>query len=356
MSNWDNYIDEKKVFRDLFDIYEQEFLTILQYVAPFDKMKVSSNRIHELHMRICAECENLAVKIVQQFISKEEYQEKYWIQKKSFMLEDANNFQYLSNSAKEHHNQMKEILEKMDSNDQDSLIRWIFVYPDMSFYIWELNQLLWLCDKKIKFIQIIEINPEEYKSQFFQPFGLKWFQNVPLWRTHYNSIKHNKITNYKNCTLLDLINSLWAYYMLLNYFSMNIKNPVHKEIKSKEFKPTIWWIKYPQEVWNYFSLFREDKESSFFKAVYYNGKEIIPWYYDDALMKELEVKINQANSEHNLVDILFEESNEFIKTENFFFYNSLEQHNVIYWSDRDKKEWEESLRTLQLIKKFNIII
>jgi hypothetical protein len=58
-------------------------------------MKVSSNKIHELHMRVCAECENLAVKVVEQFIPKDEYQKKFWEEKKEFILEDGNDFLFL---------------------------------------------------------------------------------------------------------------------------------------------------------------------------------------------------------------------------------------------------------------------
>lgn len=337
MPNWANSIDEKKVFADLFDIYEQELLTIFQYVAPINlnnNLETTGNKIHELHLRVCAECENLVKQISKKLFPERNFDREYQNEKS----ED-----------------IKEILDNVPQKYHKEIKKNFYRHADMPFYLGILNEKLWICDKKIEFCKIIEAEPES-QVLFMQPFDKNnetWI--IPLRREHYNKIKHDKIDNYNMCTLRDLVNSLWAYYMLLNYFSMNINNPVYDdiEIKSKIFKPTIWRIKYPQEVRNYFSLFREDKPSSFFKAVYYNGREIIPWYYDDQLMNELKPQIDEANNQYDLSDIISEENNQYLKKENFFFYNSLEQHNVAKYSKN--KELEESLRTLKLVKKFNIL-
>ena len=354
MPNWANSIDEKKVFVDLFDIYEQELLTIFQYVAPIDKMKISSNKIHELHMRVCAECENLAVKIAEKFITKEEYQNKFWAQKKEFLLKDADEFQFLSNIAKISHNHLKEILERMSSLDQDNLIKWIFTYPDMPFYLWILNQKLWICNKKIEFSQIIETNPE-YQYHFFQPFELRWFQVVPFWWTHYNSIKHSKIANYKKCTLWDLVNSLWAYYMLLNYFSINIKNPVYDkiEIKSKIFKPTIWRLEYPIDISTYYAQYRENKPW-FIKDVYIWDKRVIPWYYDENKKDEIQKKLDEALDKFILHDMISGENNDYLNNENYFFYYSYKQQGVIVQNYINNQAIQQPLWTLKMEKRFNV--
>jgi len=45
-------LDSKEIFLQLFRIYEQEFLNILQYVAPIEENhSATGNKIHELHLR-----------------------------------------------------------------------------------------------------------------------------------------------------------------------------------------------------------------------------------------------------------------------------------------------------------------
>jgi len=355
MENWDNIIDEKKVFLDLFNIYEQELLTIFQYVAPIGKMKVSSNKIHELHMRVCAECENLAVKVVEQFIPKDEYQKKFWEEKKEFILEDGNNFLFLWDDAKEQHNLIREIFKKMDSSELTKLIQWLFKYPDMPFYIWILNKILWLCSKKIEFCQMMEIRPERH-YKIIQPFELKWNQKIPLWRTNYNKIKHNKIINYKNCALKDLINSLWAYYILLNYFSLNIKLPVYDniEIKSKIFKPTIGRLEYPMDISVYYAQYRENKPW-FIKDVYIWDKRIIPWYYyDDNKKEEIQKKLDEAFEKFILHDLVSEENNNHLNNENYFFYYSYKQQGVIIQNYINNNTIQQPWWTLKMEKRFNL--
>lgn len=332
MPDWLNSIDEKKVFIDLFDIYEQELLTIFQYVAPI-KINFQStwNKIHELHLRVCSEVENLIKLITKKIYPNRDF-----------------DYEHRETKSKE-----LKILESLPWKDKEKIKRQLYRYADMPFYLDILNKELWICDKKIEFSRIIETRPEN-EIVFIQPLEKNnETKFIPEWWENYNNLKHDKVDNYVKCSLRDLINSLWAYYMLLNYFSMNIKNPIYDdiEIKSKIFRPTIWRITYPKEIRNYLSLFREDKPTSFFKAVYYNGKEIIPWYYDENLMKQLKPKIQKADNEYVLSDII-SRGNKRLKNENFLFYNLIEQHNVArYWVDGQLKE---SLWTLKLVKRFNI--
>ena len=300
MSEWINLIDEKKVFIDLFDIYEQELLTIFQYVAPITeniKLNVSSNKIHELHIRVCAECENLAKMIIKKY----QYDE----------------------SGK-----------------------------NMAFYIREINNHLWICDKKIRFTQSMDL---ELNNKVIQPFEPEKSSKItPSWWTNYNNIKHHKIENYSECWLWDVIYALWGYYILLNYLVLNIKHPIYKDskINSKIFKPTIWWVNYPQNIMENYSLHRDDWELPYmqFKYIIQNGSKIITSSYWEREMKQLDPVIQEINSKRELCNIISWEKDVNLNDNNYLFYNSLMQDRYV------KKEWwkETFSRLLKWETRFNV--
>ncbi len=337
MIKWNNLVDEKKVFIDLFNIYEQELLTIFQFVAPINinnNLETTGNKIHELHLRVCAECENLVKQICKKLFPERDYDNEYRNKKYKNLKK------YLDNMPEEYH---KEIEKNFYS------------YADMPFYLDVLNTELWICDKKIEFCKLIETKPEN-QILFIQPFNKNsssWL--VPLWREHYNKLKHDKINYYNLCTLFDLINSLGAYYMLLHYFVLNLDIPVwNEEIPSLIFKLTVWWIKYPVEIIWQNSLYIEH-DPKFFKGSYIWDKRIVPWYYDDEKMKNLKKELNVIHKNFALWSIWTANDCGDFKNENYFFYNSLTQQGVItQWYLYNwvlKQKWW----ILKMEKRFNII-
>ena len=128
-------------------------------------------------------------------------------------------------------------------------------HADMPFCLDILDQKLWICDKMIEFSKLMEVRPGNqiyYLQPFLKNSETKYF---PLRWEHYNKIKHDKINCYTQCTFRDLINSLWAYYILINYFVLSVSWPVCQDdiIESKIYKPTIWRLEYPETVWNLFA-------------------------------------------------------------------------------------------------------
>ena len=167
-----------------------------------------------------------------------------------------------------------------------------------------------------------------YLQPFLKNSETKYF---PLRWEHYNKIKHDKINCYTQCTFRDLINSLWAYYMLINYFVLSVNWPVYQNgiIKSKIYKPTIWRLEYPETVWNLFAYFRDDRSWNYYKKVMHNGKEVIPSEYDDKTMEWLSSIIDEAERKHVVVNGITKRN--YLKTENFFFYYSFVQYNLTHW-------------------------
>jgi hypothetical protein len=65
-------IDEKKLYAEIFFNFENEIRELTQYVSVIPQNdNTSSNKIHELHIRICTEVENL-IKIVSHLHIQEE--------------------------------------------------------------------------------------------------------------------------------------------------------------------------------------------------------------------------------------------------------------------------------------------
>ena len=187
MENWDNRIDEKKVFLDLFNIYEQELLTIFQYIAPINNtcvikdsewkklkckinLNVSWNKIHELHLRVCAECENLMKGIAKKLYPDRNFDEEYQNKKTKKIMEKLRNF---------------------SERDKQWIKKEIFRYADFQFFLGILNRKLWLCKKKIEFFSFVEINPDKQIS-LIQPFEINnSSKSLPKWWDNYNKIKQN---------------------------------------------------------------------------------------------------------------------------------------------------------------------
>jgi len=153
-------INQKKLFIQLYDIFEKELVNIFEYIAPMKvNYNVFWNRVHELHLRVCTEIEN-----IWKYLCKQIAMDK------------------------------KDDFEKINTADSE-------------YYLNYLDKYLSIKNKKIEFIWHLEIWEPIYKNPF-------WEKN---WWTNYDLLKHNKTKWYSNCCLEDLIDSLWALYILLNY-------------------------------------------------------------------------------------------------------------------------------------------
>ena len=130
------------------------------------------------------------------------------------------------------------LLSKLDNWEKKTIISLLWNHADFSYFLHLLNSELNLCSKKIKFLaglEQFEVNTIWMLDRgiYIQPFAINWEYwdgNIPTRRINYNLIKHNKIKNYTKCTLQDLIYSLWAYYILLNYlvFWLDTKLKIEK--------------------------------------------------------------------------------------------------------------------------------
>lgn len=156
---WKVNIDVKKLYLQLFNIFEGELNNIFEYVAPIEENSTTCwNRIHELLLRLWAEVENLAKEVCND-IAKNEW----------------------------------ESAERINSANSEKFLKYL------------INKIS--IDKKtIKFIWWLE-----------RGFLLKKpFSTTYRW-THYDSLKHWKIEKYGDCNLNDVIMAFWWYYILLNY-------------------------------------------------------------------------------------------------------------------------------------------
>jgi hypothetical protein len=225
-------IDERKLYCEIFFNFENEIRELTQYVSVIPQnYDTSSNKIHELHIRICTELENLLKIVSHEFVaSKEEFTK---ITKKA--KNKASKVKLLSD--------IELLLKKCNIDNIESLISG-FLYPD--FQIFNIKV------KKVEFIGTI-LNtkgdfPTLIKPLYFQPFFVEDGKVTPNWWTAYNNIKHNKIDNFENCTLNDLMNAFAGFYLIYN-FLQNFKssNQAHclkesqyilQTIDSKIFKAT----------------------------------------------------------------------------------------------------------------------
>ena len=197
-------INEALIYEDLYKIFEEEFLGIENYIAMTDdNLDVYSNKIHELHLRVCSEVENsLKIVIHKNFIDEDNIKKEWESKKSRFLVKD--NMDLTS--------KYKELQNELNSKGIKELDRNLFGIPDFLFYY----QLA--CKEfnlHLKFIEFKRSITNEFSLKKFQPF--KEDKVIPDWWTNYNGIKHNKANNYKKCTLKDLVHSLGALYILINY-------------------------------------------------------------------------------------------------------------------------------------------
>lgn len=174
-------------------------------------MNVYSNKIHELHLRVCSEVENiLKIIIYKHFVPKSDV-DSLWEKEKSQKLgekELTDKYKELKEAliANENSKRRKRESKKLDLN--------LFGFLDFSFYFKLACEKFNLHKKVIEFTEIVSQNTD---WEIIQPFKLKEGEDVPNWWTNYNKLKHDKIDNFDKCKLDDLIKSLSGLYILMNY-------------------------------------------------------------------------------------------------------------------------------------------
>jgi hypothetical protein len=207
--NPDNF-SEHKIYKGIYNIFEWELEKIGDFVAFSDgNMEVYSNKIHELHLRVCSEIENiLKIIIHQHFMSKQEVEE-HWKDKKTDFLKD-----------KDLVSAYEELKGKLASKkEREKLDKLLYGFPDFSFYFKIACKKFNLDKKIVKFKAMIS---QSSNWNDIQPF--KSEEDVPLWWTHYNNLKHDKIKKYEICTLRDLISSMSGLFVLINYLVQYRRN------------------------------------------------------------------------------------------------------------------------------------
>jgi hypothetical protein len=115
---------ENKVYEGLFDIFELELEEISRFVAfTSGNMKVYSNKIHELHLRVCSEIENiLKIIIHRHFVSVEEVKAVWDVDKSAFLEKKSLTSKY------------EELKNELNKDGKGKLDKFLFGFPDFLFY------------------------------------------------------------------------------------------------------------------------------------------------------------------------------------------------------------------------------
>jgi hypothetical protein len=196
--------NEHRIFEGIYETFEDELLEIGRYIAfSSDNFNVYSNKIHELHLRVCSEIENVLKIVVHRHFVLEEEVCKQWESKKSACLEEK--------GLKE---QFKKLCSSLKSKEKKDVEKLAFGFPDFRFYYDLACEKFNLHEKIVIFA--VSISPD-IKHDVCQPFMTKKEDAVPIWWTKYNKIKHNKIGNYNSCSLGNLVNAMAGLYILMSY-------------------------------------------------------------------------------------------------------------------------------------------
>jgi hypothetical protein len=196
--------NEHRIFEGIYQIFEAEFIEIGRYIAfSENNLKTYSNKIHELHLRVCSEIENILKVIVHKYFVTQKQVNSEWENKKSVFLNEK--------GKTEDYEKLK---LDLNSKDKKELDKYLFGFPDFCFY-YDIACNSFNLNKKVVSFQI-SVSPDP-QYDVIQPFDKSQGISVPSWWTSYNKIKHNKISSYASCTLGDLINSMAGLYILMNY-------------------------------------------------------------------------------------------------------------------------------------------
>lgn len=195
---------ENKVYEGIFNIFEMELEEISRFVAFTEgNMKTYSNKIHELHLRVCSEIENVfKIVIHKHFVSADEVKTLWQTDKSAFLEKKSLIPKY------------EELKNELNKDGKGKLDKFLFGFPDFLFYFKIACKKFNLHKKVIKFTGIVSHNID---WEIIQPFELGDGRDVPIWWTNYNKLKHDKINNFDVCTLGDLLKAISGLFILMNY-------------------------------------------------------------------------------------------------------------------------------------------
>ena len=197
-------LSEHKIYEGIFNIFEIELEEISHFVAFTDaNMDVYSNKIHELHLRVCSEIENLLKIIIHKHFTSQDKVEESWETHKKLLLE-----------KKDVVADYKNIQNKLNGKERKNVDQWLFGHPDFLFYF-KLACEKFNLDKKVVNFKAIISHPSSWNE--IHSFKIESGNSVPTWWTNYNKLKHDKINNYGRCKLRDLIYSTSGMFVLINY-------------------------------------------------------------------------------------------------------------------------------------------
>jgi len=274
--------NELRIYEDIYDIFESELVDIGKYISFTDEnLKTYSNKIHELHLRVCSEVENmLKVVVHNNFVDKDKIREAYPTKKKNL------DFEYYLSVACTEFNLNKKIVK----------------FKGAAAFGQQLDEI--------------------------QPFNIKADDKVPEWWTAYNKLKHDKLANFNKCTLGDLINSLAGLYILMTYRKQYRKNNPPIEYQN-------YWIDHPvgniggNEYWKYWEI-----PSKLFSATFYSdissfiNLRDIPVIISEQQYQSIRAGIGQGIEEMNVPGVNFEKMPKHARKEHCIFQDYFDYRQV----------------------------
>ena len=197
---------EDRVYEGIYEIFESEFVEIGRYIAfTEDNLKVYSNKIHELHLRVCSEIENtLKIIIHRHFVNEAQIKELWNTKKSSFLTKKNKTIEY------------KALKTGLNTKEGQKVDTALFGFPDFSFYF-EIACKYFNLDKKV--VRFLAGTTTSTQVDILQPFIRQNEGTVPTWWTSYNGIKHDKLAKFTSCTLGDVLHALAGFYILMNYLT-----------------------------------------------------------------------------------------------------------------------------------------
>lgn len=221
---------EHAIYEQIFQIFEFEFQEIGKFVAFTDaNASTHSTKIHNLHLRVCSEVENVLKLIVHEhFVPKAKVDDQW------------NAYKQEKLSKKKVLDDYRLLNSKLNNKERREVDQGLFGYPDFAFYYRLAVKHFHLNQKRVTFKAGIS-DGDRWKSMI--PFELPNGVSVPFWWTHYNKLKHDKVASFSECTLGDLGHAMGALYILMNYLIIyqnengHIRNPDYNRYRRNGGKP-----------------------------------------------------------------------------------------------------------------------
>ena len=114
---------EHRIYEGIYEIFESELVEIGRYIAfTEDNLQTYSNKIHELHLRVCSEMENILKIVIHKHFVDEKNLKIEWENKKSSFLNEQDRSVYAV---------LKSKLNREREKDLDKIL---YGFPDFSFY------------------------------------------------------------------------------------------------------------------------------------------------------------------------------------------------------------------------------